>query len=280
MRKLIIPIFGLFLLAFCSCNGNSNTILETAAITEIEGIPISEFETYTTEEGRPFYSKDNMGVYDESGNLVVDGFNCQITGLVEYGSNLAVVTMYESQTNGTSVYNCGPCGITIIDKNTNQNTKSLFGFDAVEISQAGNVFFETQIANTPTELTFEDIINCQIESENALEYIYSQKHPNSVPALAQESIDDYRWIEGKWRYSDGGWTTELRICDFGDGLWMMTYWMDGHKEDEGTIDVYDGAIHFEGKKLSGMYFPIDAQQQQIYADGNRTRAFYYAGSLM
>ena len=86
--------------------------------------------------------------------------------------------------------------------------------------------------------------------------------------------------EGRWRVSYAGMTSELRICDFGGGLWMMTYWIDGVKEDEGTIDVYDGALHFEGKRGGGMYFLLDTYNHTLYADGNKTIPFRYAGSLM
>jgi len=139
--------------------------------------------------------------------------------------------------------------------------------------------------NGKAETPVEDSAIAVEEDDDVLseeEIMERDEHVGTVASNStiQESMEDYRWIEGKWRYSDGEWTTELRICDFGDGLWMMTYWMDGSKEDEGTIEVYDGAIHFEGKKLGGMYFPIDAQQQKIFADGNKTRAFRYAGSLM
>lgn len=115
---------------------------------------------------------------------------------------------------------------------------------------------------------------------SALRSSYGCRDEYCGSSSSSSSMDAYRWLEGRWRVSYAGMTSELRICDFGGGLWMMTYWIDGVKEDEGTIDVYDGALHFEGKRGGGMYFPLDTYNHTLYADGNKTIPFRYAGSLM
>lgn len=257
---LVIFIVGSLLLiggiVFLFFNGKStdnsstqdNDTTGNVTISEINGVPIDKFIKYSTKYGKTYYYRDDTWctLYDESGDTVYEMYNYELIDIVEEGSDIAVVTHYVRQPLGSSIYNCGGYCITIIDQSTYSEKNGLCGFDDVKISNGDSVCFNTLIANTPTKLTFTDIVECQGYYEDALEHLYKKKHPT-----------DFSWMNGEWSLTSSINDPWLgRRIDF-----RLTLNIDANKQ---TIRMID---EDRGDGYSGTY-TINESQNMISCNGN------------
>ena len=150
------------------------------------------------------------------------------------------------------------------------------GFDDVKISKGNKLYFKTLIADTPTELTISDIIECQDYYEEAMEYLYKKKHPI-----------DYSWMDGNWHLSssinnpyigrvDVRITLKINVAshsiimideDGGDG-YSGTY----------TIDESECKIEWSEGNGVGGYVYFDPSKKLFYDEFQGKRSYFQKGN--
>lgn len=250
---------------------------EDDVISEINGVSIVEYIKYTTKQGNTYYYRDEDGLYDKTGNEICSCLDYSIKDIAEEGSNIALVKLFRRAPVGTSDYNCGGYCITIIDQLSNSEKNSLCGFDDVKISKGDKMFFNTLIAQTPTKLTFSDIIECQGYYEDALEHLYKQYHSSST--ITSTDMDDYSWMNGEWSLS-----SSINDPYVGRIIFRITLNINANDHtlvfvDETTGDGYRGTytINEDQNIISckGNYIHFDPQKHLFYEEFKGKRDYYH-----
>lgn len=250
---------------------------EDDVISEINGLSIEKYTKYTTKQGNTYYYRHTDGLYDKKGNMICDLVGYNVIGVAEDGSNMALVTSFCREPVGSSRYNSGGYGITIIDQSTNSVKDALFGFDDVEISKEDKMKFNTKIADTPTSLTFEDIIECEGYGEETLEHLYKQYHSSST--ITSTDMDDYSWMNGEWSLS-----SSINDPYVGRINFRITLNINANDHtlvfvDETTGDGYRGTytINEDQNIISckGNYIHFDPQKHLFYEEFKGKRDYYH-----